>query len=767
MFSTLRWSTLMLFVLFTAGCGAEPGVAISESSAALSGPPAPGPAAPPPGPTEVPVVLDYKSFSASGAGALTTKGSIPAGSAHLGIAWGASWKTGHWARVRRAGASKVITNVAPSCATLDPCIVAPMDGDTAYDELRVRIKPSAAIAAGDLQVELSGPVAGGVRRSKVQMPLPAMQAAWSDTHLRLQARKGPRRHEEDFLVDRVDLRCMKNCAGLTANVSQLELVQDLVAKIEEITPGPQLGSATLRLDRVAPRGVRGETVFHDDSRAVQDWLDHEPARPHVAPAGVYYLSKVPVGSALLIGSKTRIEGAGADLTIFKNAGGASTGLPTLFLSCAATVCGTARYCANDPGCNAAPERIHITGCGFDMNGLNFADFTDVLGIAGNYVSMTPARDIRIANNRFFDSVYDANPSLATEDCDLYLDQCATRQRQHVSVTNARDVLIEDNDLSGGGRIKAGGPGTNITIRRNHVNFVNDNAITVVQSASPSAPCVPVGVEAPPATGIPCLSHQIVIRDNVIANAVGASIFYGADGQTSDNTGMRIENVTIENNEISGYFSAGIHGVIPGGGANWITIAHNGVHSVRPRPIMAGRYTTGISLIRGDSGSTLAGEGIVVLDNTITTAAPFGAYTLSGLYAVGPMAGARIDGNHVECANCSASQVVDTGMFFAGPASTRTEVVNNTVKFAQVAVRVDSPMSSMLFRGNYLNRTRVGAHLALQPPAGTTLSARIEDNQFIVGADAGVRCVPTGATFALTFANNVFNLNTGGDVVGCP
>lgn len=173
--------------------------------------------------------------------------------------------------------------------------------------------------------------------------------------------------------------------------------------------------------------------------------------------------------------------------------------------------------------------VSIIGCGFDMAGdpRNFA--ASVLFGGG--------RNITIRDNRFFDSTgvrHDARD----------------KQRQYIAATNAQDVVLERNRLSEGGRIKVGRPGRRILIRHNHLDFINDNGITVVART---------GTELPDGSNV---TEDIWIEGNLIKDPTVTGIFFGADGQRNG-VGVSVRRVTIIDNIIVGNIStACLKGTLP-------------------------------------------------------------------------------------------------------------------------------------------------------------------------------------------------------------
>ena len=154
----------------------------------------------------------------------------------------------------------------------------------------------------------------------------------------------------------------------------------------------------------------------------------------------------------------------------------------------------------------------------------------IYGIKGD----KEAENIYIYGNKIYDS-----KSPGIEGCDQNQDKCATRQRHYILVKNVKDLWIENNHLSGGGRIKAGGPGQNIYIRDNIIDFVNDNGITIVDEGQKIVDkdgnnlCISVGMRN---------TQNIEISGNTIIDAVATGIFFGADGQKGDDPQFKTQNI---------------------------------------------------------------------------------------------------------------------------------------------------------------------------------------------------------------------------------
>lgn len=480
-------------------------------------------------------------FNASGAGDQTMHGSIEKGSSALVIDPTASdardtWQEGHGIRIQRAGEDAFVHDAdtgwvlppsAPSGAqvshnemdkregeasvhctftgtppdadgdgTPNPVDLCEVDlggpTDTQYDELRFWIKSSVATSQGDLQIVIYSndhDAEGNRKPGRFQLQIPALTpGVWSEVFAKIEGRKGNghKRGPARF----VTLRCINTslCDGLDVHMDDFWLVQDLVTQVKEINVA-ESNAITFILETPAVRTASDEIVYHDDTAAAQAWLQAAEAEGAnlFAPAGIYYVSEV-----LPLYSDTHLRCAGADQTIFKNSGGSRTGTSKMLSTKDAEV--------------PAPENIEIEHCGFDVNGWNRSDFLNWIQIqtfGGLDGAEKRVRNIHIRDNRFFDSDFPGQTN-----CDRTQDTCVTRQRAYISVQRVDGVWIEDNHLSGGGRIGAGGLGLgrNMYIRHNVIEFVNDNAITIVDidRGDDSDECIE-----------PCLTEHVEITDNVI------------------------------------------------------------------------------------------------------------------------------------------------------------------------------------------------------------------------------------------------------------
>ena len=244
--------------------------------------------------------------------------------------------------------------------------------------------------------------------------------------------------------------------------------------------------------------------------------------------------------------------------------------------------------------NAPWQDISIENCGFDFNGstAHFASFISFVG------GTLPIQYVTVRGNKFFDNTMDHR---------LYTS--SDPMRQYIAILKAEDVLIEDNALSEGGRIKVGRPGRRLIIRANTLKGISENGITVVDNGSG-------------------LSSDILIEHNTITNPINSGIFFGTDGQKAGTATTQLYDVTIRANAITGNFRNNcITGVLPNHVAR-IYIGENTCHKTGSTP--TGVYVAGIGLNR-NSTSTLRAEDITVQDNTILSDV-YNAYNnLAGIF----------------------------------------------------------------------------------------------------------------------------------------
>ena len=439
--------------------------------------------------------LTYEDFDVSGDGGHVTTGTVPTDSSgrminpkKLVIADSRSWKVNHGIRVQRAGEFLLVHDANSGWVRVHPesgvkheidgvrkfvrCGIGAATTDERvdlcairfrntmkfahFDELHFWIKTSVSIGYGDLVIVLEDRNNGRVAKGRLEIPS-TTSGRWIEVFLQIQGKREPNPEAgEDWGINKVSglrLQCQRRCQNLEVSMDDFELVQDLVTNVHGIFPGPG-SEATLQLNMEASRPVQNAVIFHDDTVAVQDWLNKAIPRGAYlfAPPGVYYIS-----GTLGLHGQTRLTCSGPGSTVFKNTGRSRHGPKNMFLTVDDSV----------------SSDITIEFCGFDANGWNKEDFFSFIFIQG--VKDIAARNIRIQHNTLFDS-----RSPGADGCDQGQDACVTLQRQYIVVyNNVDEVWIEHNHLSGGGRIKAGEPGRNIFIRHNILDLVNDNAITIV------------------------------------------------------------------------------------------------------------------------------------------------------------------------------------------------------------------------------------------------------------------------------------------------
>jgi len=281
-------------------------------------------------------------------------------------------------------------------------------------------------------------------------------------------------------------------------------------------------------------------------------------------------------------SGLRMRGADASTCVFKSIGNAN-GCFTF----------TAEW---DPGAEEPFTQISFERVGFDLNGAT-SNFLSVIAVRGRE---EPATHVTVRDVKAFDSVLGDTMYTARD-----------RQRQYIVVLNCEDVLIEDNDLSAGGRIKTGGPGRRMIIRRNHLFNVNDNGITIADNQG---------------SGV---TESVLIEDNTIINPIAAGIFYGADGEDGGAPGQALYDVTIRGNQILGDFgSAGIWGMMPDHAAR-IHVFDNSIC----RTGDTGQWVMGLGFGRAN-GAFYPTEDVMVERNQISTVPPGNYDDLAGIFVRG-------------------------------------------------------------------------------------------------------------------------------------
>jgi hypothetical protein len=738
-------------------------------------------------------LLDPK-FHASGKGDVVTTGSIGANLSEVTIVDPTTWSAGQGVRVARAGGKRLVNDAEGSASlffsdaaavtydAVNPaagakavtCTYAvngnsnevmchgtaltnqnPPPFSTEYDELHVFVRASTAIAQGDLWVEL-----GNQDRSVVQMPLPsiAQPNQWQELYLPVRTLKWY--PNENQTIDRVSLRCMKaaTCvANFAVSLDDLWMVKDHVTTVAAINGN---GNNTLMtLAQPAGLAVTNTPVYHDDVKAIRSWLADTSDVLHTVPAGIY-LESYDGLPAPQISPNTIIQCADPTTTVFKSSGGTRTGGRPLL--------------ASDPRfLGRLPRNIVIQYCGFDINGYNFGDFNNLIAIYGDEEPSLPgpdkhqpAQNITIRSNRLFDSNYLSNPAAAMQDCDVDMHECATRQRQAILVKFVDTVSVTDNVLVGAGRIKLGQPGRNIEVMRNNIDFVNDNAITVVDKEW-SCQYYPF-----------CKTEHVRIERNVIANAVNNGIFFGSDGAASDHPSMELYDVSVRMNTITGFHARGISAPLPSGGAANIHVEENEIVARRPRQLAHGNKAA-IGLGREwKPFAQSPTQDVSVRGNRITVDAPDGSYDLAGIYLFGKLDHLRVRDNRIECINCTpgCDTRLHSGIRMGQASSPETclylELSNNFVRNACIGINIQVGLGAASIIGNQIFQStspepNVG-QLYIGPHSTATIEALIKDNSIAHGQAWGLYCAKGG--YHLTsqptgqlISDNVFDDNAHGHI----
>jgi hypothetical protein len=329
----------------------------------------------------------------------------------------------------------------------------------------------------------------------------------------------------------------------------------------------------------------------DDTNCIGAWLAAGKARGvHLtASPGTY---RYRAGKAIFQGFHLQCKSTAAVFQAIDNAGNLFVLAPN--------------WLAEGP---TAWQDISIENCGFDLNG-STANFASVITLIGG---TRPVRHVTIRGNRIFD---------ATQPGRMYT--ASNRQRQYIGVLHAEQVLIEDNALSEGGRIKAGRPGRWLHIRRNVLSNINDNGITVVDLGSNT-------------------SHDILIEDNAIFFPIGSGIFFGADGQAQGTAAMTLHDVTVRGNTVFGTWkNNGITGVFPNHTAN-VYVFNNRVHHTGSANPLA--YIAGIGLNRNNT-ATLIVPDLTSETNDVYSDALNAYRNLAGIFVTGGMTAPCVTANVV-------------------------------------------------------------------------------------------------------------------------
>lgn len=448
------------------------------------------------------------------------------------------------------------------------------------------------------------------------------------------------------------------------------------------------------------------------------------------PAGTYTIFK-----PLPLYSNMTLRGAGSHKTILKNSG--ANGPKIMFSTQIAGV--------------ETPKNIKITNIGFDSNGFNREDFLAVIAITGQSVK-AQASNIRIQNNRFYDSVFDrVNPT--DLDCDIGLVSCSknVKQRQYILVLNVDGLWVTDNQLSGGGRIKVGRPGRNIYVQRNTLNFVNDNAITFVNNGNNCR-----------LSSQHCFTENVYVTDNVINNPVNNGIFFGADGEKFDHPDMRISNVVIARNKISGFFGKGIFAILPPQ-TNGIQISSNQIIATRERAVPNEPHlqTLGLMLKSGPLTSGNA-QNVVIRNNVIMAANQYGLLRTAAL-SVGNITNLKVVNNKIYSKfpgiisrGFQVSSEVENAIFRGNV------VVNATHGFSIRGSAIQTHfIDNKLMRSQDPNSGQL--RFELEPTE--RVQANLFNNQFLDGQGYGISCHGNGQ-INLSLRGKIFKGNLRGENLNC-
>jgi hypothetical protein len=684
--------------------------------------------------------LDYETFKASGAGDTIPKGTIRAEEFELQVDNATTWQAGHGIRVQRAGTETQVDNADSGWSALHPYVhVTHIDDgarafvrcklttqeyippDTSIDlcgvafpvknfdvaELSLWISPTMALQAGALQLVISDTIS---MTSTTTLQFPPLRAGrWNKVFL-------PIHGEKLVTMRRMILQCLHDCGALKVDIDDFRLMDDLITTVQAVE------GTTLKLAASAGVSVTMELVYHDDTDAIQRWLNTASPSVHlVAPAGIYFMSR-----ARNLVSNTWLTCENPEQVIFKSTG-RSKDTGKLFVS---------ENIATPQA--AVPEHMVIEQCGFDANGWNRSDFLSLISISGEQTpcrlnQCQAARDIHIQDNKFFDSM----PPPQT-DCDLNQDACATRQRHYILVTFVDGVWIENNHLSHGGRIKVGRPGRNMHILNNHLDFVNDNAITIVDTIG--------SMNEQPCQHIDCVTEHVVIMGNIITDTVSTGIFFGADGERNLHEQMILRDIKIAQNTITGFFDTGIKGVLPAT-TDTISITNNVIHAERLRPWPENKQDTyGISLsgtnfdtgtCTTESESMSPATNITVAQNMVVTSNQAAVHS-GGIAFSRSTRGLDVVDNTV---TISDGTIIERGIRFQEGTYWQVNLHANTVTKATDALHLETTLCSGIISNNqftYSTNPKRG-QISIDLVPAETVDVRIFGNRITGGQGFGIWC----------------------------
>lgn len=725
-------------------------------------------------PADGDVPLSYPLFCASGDGDAVEIGTYDRetrSGKRILVPDGATWRRGHGVRIEQAGAARKL-----SVATLSPdrdsgakcqlkgqststnveLCVATLKAPTSFeghDELLLRIRTDKPAARGDLQIILMDEDDGFAEKGVLDVP--ALKAGdWQWAGAGIQGLTERRYGQIVGGLERVigfKLICRRNCVDRQVQLAEPQLSLDHVTKVSKVDR-LEGGGAALTLEAMPRRRVDGSKVFHDDTAAVRAWLDvarRKGGARLTAPPGVYYLSNdAGFANDLRLFKDTAIACAGPDETVFRNSGKAQTGRARMFRSRVSEKDDIGLYPELEP------DNISVRDCGFDLNGWNARDFLTVFTIYGDTQTQVFADNIRFENNYFYDS-----RSPGRYGCDLDQDFCRILQRQFIVVLVANDVVIANNRMRDGGRIKVGQPGNNIEVYGNTLDLVNDNGITFVDFQRDE--CRRIGR---------CVTQNIRIHNNRIKDAIGAGIFFGGDGEIKIGRDITVRDVEIYDNEITGYFHNGIKALFPPDVEN-IRIHNNRIIRTRARPDLNKIATRGI-LLRTYAGPA---KNVTITDNLIAASGEHAAFNGGGVALRGKgFEGLTVTGNDIACDGCA---YMENGVFMTAQGDAlggnddaiydrNVRISGNRIFQGATGMTLLRNFDGAEIKDNLLCRTREENGSALRLRAD--IRGRIEDNALVDGAGFGVECFgPTALRKALPLTRNYFDGNARGAYKNCP
>jgi len=724
------------------------------------------------------VDLTYDNFCASGDGDIVARGAADSdgrSARRLVIGDAASWREGHGVRIEHAGPSLRldVATLSPDRGVAPKCSISGHLGDedvrlcvaglaretsfAGFDDLIMRVRTTAPARKGDLQIVLLDANDGVADKAVLDMPaLKAGEWMWAAARLH---RHGEKR--DGAVVgglERVvgfELRCRRNCVDRQVQIAAPELVTDHVTTVRKVQLAED-GGATLTLADPIQRSVAGARVFHDDTAAVRRWLavaKRTGGAQLYAPEGVYYLSRdTEAVNDLRFFKDSAIACAGPRLTVFRNAGKARTGLARMFH--------TRVQPKDDVDLEPwlRPENISVSGCGFDMNGWNARDYLTAITVYGEVERNIFAENISITNNYFFDS-----DSPGRAGCDISQDDCRIHQRQYVVALVARDVVVADNEMRDGGRIKVGQPGQNIVVRGNRLDLVNDNAITFVDFQRDA--CRRIGG---------CVTENIRIYDNFIKDPVGAGIFFGGDGERHDGPDFTVRDVEIVGNEVTGHFFNGLKAFLPAG-ARDITISGNRIVRRRSQPDPPQANTRGV-MIRAYGGRA---ANIAVTGNTVAAQGANATYTRGAIILKGKgFDGVTVSDNVILCDGC---QTIDYGGVYLNPNTGRTDtpptdpaavtdtdvkIMRNRIVGARSGLTLSRNVDGLAVTENLVCGSTSDREAGLR--FGARAAGEIARNVIEGGAGFGLECLPGGYdASAAPFGENYLIGNARRAYLNCP